>query len=1186
MSSQATCFSQGIPPILSCVLVHLASSESFAVAQDTSVWKSLKNDAFRFCTSTLGYMNPSNTCSKDNSGNIKRHSFQEFATLMLHPYQVLLISKFFFKNHKDEAKLKPLNYCMDFNYRSLSVFTAQRLLARFAELFSVSLNLIVIDLHNSRVFCVDDTIEKTFGALNSPQEIFTTCLSHCLDYLGSLSLKKERSRYCLMSIVGSLFNVLLTLITSSPFSENALDESSFLTLYSEDIYSEDKYLEQSVCLDRALLKSLLQKIIHLCVLGKHDQQNFQANELRSLTQHDSGYLDSDAQNNFGSLQTTKKELDQILRLRLYVAILQIFWLAKISFERETPTTLLLGVDIPQSTIDFFLKQLQKDLLFLEATPMTLLEKKTPLLTRSSQNMILCSNDVNLFSKLFPGLCTYPAESCVPVLKIFIEYRAAQTISDVFSTTNSLSESNLLTETQNECIAGHMLLPSSQWTLNSTTLQAIQLWIYHVFENFNGFNRNHCDQVMPLGIRKSSDSFLDNIFSECITRHSTLCTSTSVMCLALSLLHVLIKKPAICEALLASSIPVNPPVYMVTQAAVNNVPLASVCRTVLLAAPFLPRLNAPFSLKDFGFPTFAASNQDIGRITKLHDVLKETNVASSVILLSPYMFIIDNVLTKVKHLQVCLTVEMLDEDAQKTTTTVERASWYFFKWWLARDHQFSSCFSCYNQLVEDLKCVLKEDFFFKSEKPSTMTSSTYLLTTDTSHTYFANECLSTFLQNTNATKPRTQLKTLSFEEDSQIAAPQADLHSRFACADLLQKRLKNLCLILVLTSHSWLQLLTTVSDALLMQSQIKHVPLSANDRNSQESRIFRIPHDDVFLTLQFQSRTIQSAVLITQLSTFQNSLQMTSLKGPFHNDVSRTLLSPFSFKMSHLDIILPYIQQRQQFLVTTLQSVEREFLIVKLLLHQVPIEENKDQQIQEQIKRSLLERARSLVALLNATMLGLLVSVPLDCKNFQKTIKDIDAFLYLPRSKHQEQLEEKSKSYIFFEKHNALYQKQGSTVAFYVRILSLASGMLIKGLQMILDLEKIPIKLSNLPLKKTTTTSNRNRQNFYSANQIPNSIPLSSSNLTKAFKSALERIITTTDITLGSPIQSQALHLCGRLCATISKLEELPGFNGDDITVLSRAKPHTPIPLKLLQGSCKIVCTHSLTLNNLFMTIHD
>jgi hypothetical protein len=126
------------------------------------------NICYRFCTSTLGYMNPSDTSSRDNNGNTKRHSFQEFATLMLHPYQVLLLYKFFLKNHENEAKLKPLNYCMDFNYRSLSVFTAQRLLARFAELFSVSLNLIVIDLHNSRVFCVDATMEKTVGFLVTP----------------------------------------------------------------------------------------------------------------------------------------------------------------------------------------------------------------------------------------------------------------------------------------------------------------------------------------------------------------------------------------------------------------------------------------------------------------------------------------------------------------------------------------------------------------------------------------------------------------------------------------------------------------------------------------------------------------------------------------------------------------------------------------------------------------------------------------------------------------------------------------------------------------------------------------------------------------------------------------------------------------------------------------------------------
>jgi hypothetical protein len=414
--------------------------------------------------------------------------------------------------------------------------------------------------------------------------------------------------------------------------------------------------------------------------------------------------------------------------------------------------------------------------------------------------------------------------------------------------------------------------------------------------------------------------------------------------------------------------------------------------------------------------------------------------------------------------------MLDEDAQRTTTTVERASWYFFKWWLARDHQFSSCFSCYNQVVEDLKGVLKEDFLFKSDQISTMTSSTDFPASETSHSYFANESLSTFLRNTSATKQRIQSETLTLDEHLPTGTPQTDIYSQFVCARLLQKRFKNLSLILVLTSHSWLQLLTTVSDALLMQSQIKNVSLSTNDRNTQESLMFRIPHDDVFLTLQFQSRTIQSAVLITQLSTFQNSLQMTCVKGPFHSDVSRVLVSPFHFKMSHLDVILPYIQQRQQFLVTTLQSVgmypsqrfvmvsstsdilkmhifrislyhfflpasEREFLIVKLLLRQAPIEENKDQQIQEQIKRSLLERTRSLVALLNATMLGLLVSVPLDCKNFPKLIKDIDAFLYLPRSKHQEQLEEKSKSYNFFEKHSAPQEKQSSTVL-YLRYLEL------------------------------------------------------------------------------------------------------------------------------------------------------
>jgi hypothetical protein len=140
--------------------------------------------------------------------------------------------------------------------------------------------------------------------------------------------------------------------------------------------------------------------------------------------------------------------------------------------------------------------------------------------------------------------------------------------------------------------------------------------------------------------------------------------------------------------------------------------------------------------------------------------------------------------------------------------------------------------------------------------------------------------------------------------------------------------------------------------------------------------------------------------------------------------------------------------------------------------------------------------------------------------------------------------------------------------------------------MILDLEKIPIKLSNLPFKKVATASNRDRQNFYSPNHISNMLPLSSSNLTKAFKSALERITTTTDTTLGSPIQSQALHLCGRVCSTISKLEELSGFNIDDTIAFDRTKSHKPIPLKLLQGSCKIVCTHALTLSNLFMTIND
>jgi hypothetical protein len=194
-----------------------------------------------------------------------------------------------------------------------------------------------------------------------------------------------------MSIIGSLFNVLLTLMTSSGFLENALDESSFFTLYSGDMYSEEKYAEESVCLDRALLKSLLQKIIHLCVSGKHDQQNFQATEFRSVSQQDSGYLDSDIQNNFGSLQTTKKELDQTLRLRLYVAMLQIFWLAKISFQRETPTSLLLGVDISPSTIDFFLKQLQKDLLFLETKPGALFEKKAPIVSRSSWKGVLRNN---------------------------------------------------------------------------------------------------------------------------------------------------------------------------------------------------------------------------------------------------------------------------------------------------------------------------------------------------------------------------------------------------------------------------------------------------------------------------------------------------------------------------------------------------------------------------------------------------------------------------------------------------------------------------------------------------------------------------------------------------------------------------------------------------------------------------
>lgn len=58
--------------------------------------------------------------------------------------------------------------------------------------------------------------------------------------------------------------------------------------------------------------------------------------------------------------------------------------------------------------------------------------------------------------------------------------------------------------------------------------------------------------------------------------------------------------------------------------------------------------------------------------------------------------------------------------------------------------------------------------------------------------------------------------------------------------------------------------------------------------------------------------------------------------------------------------------------------------------------NEGQQIREQLKRSILERTQALVAITNAAILGLLSVIPLERKTAAQLVRDIEAFLYIPR----------------------------------------------------------------------------------------------------------------------------------------------------------------------------------------------
>lgn len=538
----------------------------------------------------------------------------------------------------------------------------------------------------------------------------------------------------------------------------------------------------------------------------------------------------------------------------------------------------------------------------------------------------------------------------------------------------------------------------------------------------------------------------------------------------------------------------------------------------------------------------------------------------------------------------------DPASREAPRTVQRASLYLFKWWLGRDRQFSFCFRCFQLAAEQLRRIQCTD------TPVTSTAS------DTKPPRVG-------LERPSDASCRSPLRGddvygLLADDEAVGGSPScAQEHLPLADVDILEifgKRFSTLSHIIVLTSRIWLQLLTLVlkhmrvDDARYAAAPDAQAPGS----HSTEALTALIPFDDILLTLQFQSRMTSSAVLITQLSAYKGIVDAHDgqTSSPFRSEAFRALLPTFSFHPAHLDIMLPHITSRRQFLINAMQSIRCEFGIAKNLLTQgkEQLGVGEGQQIREQLKRSILERTQSLAMISNAAVLGFLTVVPLERGGSGQLVRDIESFLYIPRwTQSCKRTTTSGGRYVLSSGAGTETRHQPTTHAaasatFYLRVLGYSTSLMIAGLQMLLGLEGVHLNLSSL-VEHAAETSTPLPPHQFQPGYRPSPPPTDNKYIGSASTALLAELqphsallrhtLSAVHPTLGSPTQLRALRLCGRSAATVMGMSDIPGFASGAARFASQAETQPEsLPLHLFHASAKIVCVEVFTLQTLLVAV--
>lgn len=382
------------------------------------------------------------------------------------------------------------------------------------------------------------------------QKTLSGYLLRCIEVLRSSNLASQRSRYCLVSVVGSLINALLTLVNphAEPTSSALLCNGTTVSEAMAPVWGTSfQRATDQIPVNRAFLRLLLKHMFHLCVDTLEERSRWvrQKPDLENLaSEHDpepaslmrngsdtryasSQDFDDAAVPQENSIDSRIKGVDRVLRLRFYLGISQILGLAKF-YVPEQDTPLLSSVaEHDASLIEQLLKQLLTDLLHTDVV-----YPRHPSLVRPGsftglsfscvyaqvithlRNALkklhlvifvfirLVSNkffllpraglqDANNARWLFPGLVLPAAHCCVPLLKTLIDFDACRALRLAFSPSAVRISSAFSAQPNDSFVAlpGHSLTPDSHWTPASSMVQAIQAWISSVFPDFELLEKN-------------------------------------------------------------------------------------------------------------------------------------------------------------------------------------------------------------------------------------------------------------------------------------------------------------------------------------------------------------------------------------------------------------------------------------------------------------------------------------------------------------------------------------------------------------------------------------------------------------------------------------------------------------------------------------------------------------------------